>query len=152
MKKLLLLSAFCLLLVACAPKEQYAPFNIVPVEKTPSINDEIEPSPETLPSQGSGVRGQVLIGPACPVMRVDNPCPDQPYQAELTVYSLNGKKVAGSSSDAQGTFEIKLPPGEYILHAESPEGGILPHAEDVEFTVDPDEFTEIVVNFDSGIR
>ncbi len=126
MKNVLLLSAFCLLLVACAPKID--------------------------PSLTSGVQGQVFIGPVCPVVQINNPCPDQPYQAKLTVINLDGKIVAKSSSDADGNFEIKLPPGDYLLHAESPEGGMLPYAEDVEFTVYPDEFSEVIVNFDSGIR
>ena len=126
MKNILLLSVFCLLLAACAPKID--------------------------PSLTSGVRGQTLIGPMCPVMQAGVSCPDQPYQAKLTVLSLDGRKVAKSSSDAEGKFEIKLPPGDYLLHAESPEGGALPYAQDVEFTVYPDEFSEITVNFDSGIR
>mgnify|MGYP003417648221 CR=1 FL=1 len=71
---------------------------------------------------------------------------------DVTPAGLDGKKIAQASSDAEGNFEIKLPAGKYILHPESPEGGILPRAEDVEFTVNPDEYTEIVVNFDSGIR
>ena len=109
-------------------------------------------APQIDPSLTSGVKGQVFIGPTCPVVQIDNPCLDQPYQAKLTVLRLDGKKIAQASSDAEGNFEIKLPAGKYILHPESPEGGILPRAEDVEFTVNPDEFTEIVVNFDSGIR
>jgi hypothetical protein len=121
-----LLPAFCLLLVACAPKID--------------------------PSLTSGVKGQTLIGPTCPVVRIDNPCPDEPYQAKLTVLSLDGQVVTRSSSDAEGKFEIKLPAGDYILHSESPEGQALPYADDVEFTVDPNQFTEVIVNFDSGIR
>jgi len=33
----------------------------------------------------SGVRGRVTIGPMYPVMRADQPCPDQPYRALLIV-------------------------------------------------------------------
>jgi Prealbumin-like fold domain len=146
--------AICLLILfvyACAPKEQYAPFKIVPAE-TPSTNGETEPGPEPLPSQGSGVKGQVLIGPACPVMRVEDPCPDQPYQAKITVYSLNGQEVTRFETDKDGKFAVNLPPGDYILHPKSPDGRPIPSAEDVEFTVLPNEFTEVIVNFDSGIR
>jgi hypothetical protein len=123
---LFLLSTFCLLLAACAPKID--------------------------PSLTSAVKGQTLIGPTCPVMRIDNPCPDEPYQAKLTVLSPDGQVVTRAASDAEGKFEIKLPAGEYILHAENPEGQALPYADDTEFTVVADKFTEIEIHFDSGIR
>lgn len=127
MKRLLLLSAICFLFfAACAPRID--------------------------PSLTSGVRGQALLGPTCPVMRIDNPCPDEPYQTKLTVLSLDGQVVTRASSDAEGKFEIKLPAGDYILHSENPQGEMLPHADDVEFTVNPDEFMEIEIHFDSGIR
>jgi hypothetical protein len=126
MKKTLLLFTLGFLLTACAPR--------------------------IAPSITSGVRGQVFLGPTCPVMRIDNPCPDEPYQAKLTVLSLDGQVVTRAASDAEGKFEIKLPAGEYILHAESPEGQALPYADDTEFTVIADEFTEIEIHFDSGIR
>lgn len=100
----------------------------------------------------SGVRGLVLLGPTCPVMQIDNPCPDEPYQAKLTVLTLDGQVVTRAASDAEGKFEIKLPEGDYILHAENPEGQALPYADDTEFTVAADKFTEIEIHFDSGIR
>lgn len=64
---------------------------------------------------------------------------------------INGQKLARFETDAEGRFEVKLPPGDTILHPESPEGVLL-YAEDVEFTVYPDEFSEVIVMFDSGIR
>lgn len=109
-------------------------------------------APRIDPSLTSGVRGQALLGPTCPVMQVDNPCPDEPYQAKLTALTLDGQVVTRAASDAEGTFEIKLPAGDYILHAENPEGQGLPYADDTEFTVVADEFTEIEIHFDSGIR
>ena len=130
MKAKLILSLFAFLLVACAPQASASSGGMLT----------------------SGVKGQTVIGPACPVMRVDNPCPDQPYQANLTVLSLDGREVTRFSSDAAGKFEIQLPPGDYILHANLSASRPLPSAEDVPFTVLPNEFTEIVINFDSGIR
>lgn len=109
-------------------------------------------SPHIDPSLTSGVRGQTLIGPTCPVVRIDNPCLDEPYPARLTVLGLDGRVVARAESDAEGKFEIKLPMGNYILHAENPEGSALPYADDVEFTVAANEFTQLEIHFDSGIR
>jgi hypothetical protein len=105
------------------------------------------PQPST-----SGIRGEVSIGPMCPVIQEGVPCPDQPYQAELTVLTTAGRRVLRFTTDEAGKFAVNLRPGDYILHAESPDGGSMPYAEDVPFTVHPDSFTVVNVFFDSGIR
>lgn len=99
---------------------------------------------------GSGVEGQVFIGPMCPVVQEGQECPNQPYQAALTVLSPNGRKIVQVRTDEEGKFEIPLAPGEYILHPESPNG--LPFGSDQNFVVEAGRFTDIVVNYDSGIR
>ncbi|MEW6029403.1 MAG: hypothetical protein ACOYZ8_05535 [Chloroflexota bacterium] len=110
-------------------------------------------APWTAPTPtDSGIEGQVFIGPTCPVVQAGTECPDQPYQAVLTVNSLNGQKVTGFQSDEEGRFRVALAPGEYILHPESPEGMPLPFAAEQAFTVLPGQFTHIVVTYDSGIR
>ena len=98
----------------------------------------------------SGVEGQVLIGPMCPVVQVGQECPDQPYQATLTVNSPRGERIAQVQTDEQGRFRIPLEPGEYILHPESP--NVMPFAAELTFTVEFGKFTRLVVNYDSGIR
>jgi hypothetical protein len=100
--------------------------------------------------RGSGIEGQVLIGPMCPVVQQGQACPDQPYQATLTVKSPSGVQIAQVQTDTQGRFEIPLVPGEYILHPESPNG--IPFAGDQSFTVETGRYTQITVNYDSGIR
>src|SRR3990172_4459790 len=97
----------------------------------------------------SGIEGQVLIGPMCPVVQAGQECPDQPYQAALTVNSLNGRKIAQVQTDEQGRFKIPLAPGEYILHPEST--NMLPFASEQTFIVEEGKFTQIIVNYDSGI-
>jgi hypothetical protein len=99
---------------------------------------------------GSGADGQVLIGPVCPVMQAAHPCPDQPYQATLTVKSADGVKIARVQSDANGQFKISLAPGTYILHPESPNG--MPYAAEQTFSVIAGAFTQLNVRYDSGIR
>ncbi len=37
------------------------------------------------PPLTSGIEGQVLIGPMCPVLREGTPCPDQPSQATIAL-------------------------------------------------------------------
>ena len=100
--------------------------------------------------RGSGIEGQVLLGPMCPVVQQGQECPDQPYQATLTVNSLNGVQIAQFQSDAQGRFSVPLVPGEYILHPEST--NMLPFASEQTFIVEEGKFTQIIVNYDSGIR
>ena len=98
----------------------------------------------------SGLEGQVFIGPMCPVVQVGQECPDQPYQAVLTVNSLEGERIVQIQTDEEGRFRIPLEPGDYILHPESSNN--LPFAMEQTFTVEAGKFTEIIVNYDSGIR
>ena len=100
--------------------------------------------------RGSGVEGQVLLGPMCPVVEQGQECPDQPYQATLTVVDRNGIQITQFQSDAQGRFRVPLVPGDYVLHPESPNG--LPFAGDQPFSVETGRYTPITVNYDSGIR
>ena len=100
----------------------------------------------------SGVTGKALIGPMCPVMIEGQDCPDQPYQATITINNLDGRKVVQLQTDEQGNFNIPLAPGEYILHPETPPGQTFPFAEEQQFTVMPSEYTRLVVTYDSGIR
>jgi len=98
----------------------------------------------------SGVEGQVFIGPMCPVVQEGQECPDQPYQATLTVNSLTGERIVQFQTEKNGTFRIPLAPGEYILHPESP--NVMPFAQEQPFTVEAGKFTQVIVNYDSGIR
>ena len=100
--------------------------------------------------RGSGIEGQVLLGPMCPVVQQGQACPDQPYQATLTVNSRDGIQIAQIQTDDQGRFHVALVPGEYILHPESPNG--LPFAGDQSIMVETGRFTQITVHYDSGIR
>ena len=100
--------------------------------------------------RGSGLEGQVLLGPMCPVVQVGQECPDQSYQATLTVKSLDGLQITQFETDAQGRFQVSLVPGQYILHPEPPDG--LPFAGDQSFSVETGRYTQITVRYDSGIR
>jgi hypothetical protein len=100
--------------------------------------------------RGSGIEGQVLLGPMCPVAQPGQECPDQPYQATLTVKDLNGLQIAQFQADEQGRFQVPLVPGEYILHPESPNG--IPFAGDQSFIVETGRYTQIAIHYDSGIR
>ncbi len=100
--------------------------------------------------RGSGIEGQVLSGPTCPVVQQGQPCPDGPYQATLTVNSPGGVQIVQVKTDAQGRFKIPLVPGSYVLHPVAPDG--IATAGDQAFMVTADRFTQVTVHFDSGIR
>ncbi len=100
--------------------------------------------------RGSGIEGQVLAGPMCPVVQQEQACPDGPYQATLTVKSPSGVQIAQVKTDTQGHFKVSLVPGNYILHPESPDG--VASAGDQAFTVETGRFTQLTIHYDSGIR
>ena len=52
----------------------------------------------------SGITGVVLIGPMCPVMREDAPCPDQPFAATLLIRDSQGRELCTVSSGDAGRF------------------------------------------------
>jgi hypothetical protein len=98
----------------------------------------------------SGIEGQVLIGPMCPVVQEGQECPDQPYQADLMVTSPTGRVIVRFRTEEDGRFRVPLAPGDYILQPESQNA--LPFASEQPFTVLPGQFTQIILTYDSGIR
>jgi hypothetical protein len=120
-----------MLLAACSPQAARIP-------------DPAEPT-------NSGIVGHVTLGPACPVVRAEDPCPDKPYQATLTILSADGKtKIFQFQTGSDGYFKVSVDPGQYILHPESP--NVMPHANDMPFTVKAEQYTQVNVVYDSGIR
>jgi hypothetical protein len=99
----------------------------------------------------SGIAGLVLIGPMCPVMRVDEPCPDQPFAATLIIRDSQGRELCTAASGEDGHFVVGLPPGSYELIPLTGPGG-LPAAASQWVTVAPGQYTDATVSYDSGIR
>jgi hypothetical protein len=104
------------------------------------------------PASNSGIYGQATLGPTCPVVQINNPCPDKPYQATLTVLTSSGKKVTRFTTDTDGKFRVPLAPGDYILHPELPANNPFPVGHDIPFTVMDGQYSEVNIIFDSGIR
>jgi hypothetical protein len=108
-------------------------------------------APAAAPAAASGIRGQVLLGPTCPVERPGRPC-TRPYQAWLTIRREPANTVVRRvrSSATDGRFSTQLPPGRYRLQPRN--GRPYPRARAQTVTVNPQRFTVITVRFDSGIR
>lgn len=105
------------------------------------------------PNAPSGIRGTVFLGPTCPGP-VDpdataEPCVT-PYSAQLAILNSEGKVVARATSAADGTFAVDLPPGDYTVAPQN--GDPVPTAPSQPVSVEPGEYTEIQINYDTGIR
>ena len=112
------------------------------------------PSPTPTPVVvTSGIEGKITIGPTCPVERVppDPNCADKPYQATIVVKTADEQQELSSfSSDQDGTFKVKLAPGTYMLVPENK--GIYPRGQSQKVVVKVNNFTQVNISFDSGIR
>ena len=98
----------------------------------------------------SGIRGQALSGPQCPVEVQGSPCPDLSYEGTVIVTDTESGEESTVETDSEGRFELSLEPGTYevsIVSETSP-----PFAKPQTVTVEPRAFTEIVVSVDTGIR
>ena len=98
----------------------------------------------------SGLEGQVFLGPVCPLVTAGQECPDQPYQAMLTVNSSDGRTITRVQTDQQGRFRLALQPGQYVLHPDSLNA--MSYTGDQAFTVEAGRFTQLFVTYDSSIR
>ncbi len=104
------------------------------------------------PLNESGVRGLVTIGPMCPVLQKNVPCPDLPFSTKIVIEDEAGIEIASIVSGDDGLFQIELDPGSYVLVPESPNPGAPPMAQELAVEVAGDEFTEVLIQYDSGIR
>ena len=98
----------------------------------------------------SGIRGQALAGPQCPVETQTSPCPPVPYEGTVVATDVGSGAEYTVDTDSNGRFELPLEPGTYevtIVSESSP-----PFAKPQTVTVEPGSFTEIVVSVDTGIR
>jgi C4-type Zn-finger protein len=110
----------------------------------------------------SGIEGQALIGPTCPVARPgDRKCADRPYHTTVIVKTLDGREVARVTTDAYGKFRVALEPDYYVISVSSAKrmqlvpvksAPITLKLPDNQVQVVPGQFTSLKLMFDSGIR
>jgi hypothetical protein len=104
------------------------------------------------PTLSSGIEGMVTEGPMCPgpVPIGNNPCPDQPYPAIISILDTNNTHISQIQTDGNGYLKIQLAPGTYILHPES--GKPFPHTSDQTIEVKDGQYTQVMIVYDTGIR
>jgi hypothetical protein len=106
------------------------------------------PSPTAAPD--TGIRGLVLLGPTCAVEQAGaSPCVT-PYAATLVIRDANEREVGRVTSGADGRFEIRLPPGQYVILPQN--GDPTPTAQLAPVTVVEGQFADVTINYDTGIR
>ena len=98
----------------------------------------------------SGIRGQALAGPQCPVEMAGSPCPDLPWEGTVVATETDSGERFTASTDADGRFELPLSPGTYEVTIDA--ASTPPTAEPQTVTVEEGTFTEIEVFVDTGIR
>ncbi len=112
------------------------------------------PQPAPSPSGKSGIKGNVLLGPICPVMRdpPDPQCADKPYAASLVLTTPDGVRVVKTfSSDDAGEFNVEVPPGGYVIRSAAA-SNIRPCSSRESVVVQAGTYTQTIVYCDTGIR
>jgi len=100
------------------------------------------------------VLGSVLLGPSCPVVQdpPDPKCDDKPYKTRLALTTVDGARVIQEfESDAAGKFRADVPPGRYMIRSAAA-ANVLPYCQSAPFTVPVNDFVEVLVSCDTGIR
>jgi len=102
----------------------------------------------------SGIRGTVMLGPTCPVERMppDPACADRGYETQISVFRAgnNANPIITTTSNAQGIFEVSLPPWDYIVSAAGAQ--MLPRCSPVSVTVSSNTYASAPIQCDTGIR
>lgn len=100
---------------------------------------------------GSGIKGQALVTSACPgPVQPGKVCPNQPYLGIIQVTDQTGNIFAEISTAEDGSFQVDLPPGDYLLTL--PPGNKHPIATSLSFSVVPGEYNQVQFLIDSGMR
>lgn len=103
----------------------------------------------------SGISGQVLLGPQCPVETVGEACDALPAGDVLVSVSEQppgeaygaGEPVATTRTGADGTYRLAVPPGDYVVTADA---GM--SCEFMDARVTAGAYTTADVPCDTGIR
>ncbi|MEO8424041.1 MAG: hypothetical protein ABI595_09025 [Actinomycetota bacterium] len=100
---------------------------------------------------GTGIRGIVTLGPACPVESIASPCPDRPFQGDVRATASDGSTTT-VSTDAQGRFSMNVASGTYSLVAVVPSESGPPTPVPQTVQVRDGSYTRVTLEVDTGIR
>jgi hypothetical protein len=106
------------------------------------------------PAASTGIRGVAMAGPIFPheIPGVEN---RRPLANALLIIQAGegGREIARQRTDANGRFQIPLPPGAYRVVPLPPDRkAALPRAAPFQVSVQQGEFAELVIDYETGIR
>lgn len=108
--------------------------------------------PSPAPTANSGIEGQTVAAPTCPVVRPGVVCPPRPISAAVVVLDAAGREVTRFTSAGDGSFRVPLPPDAYTLAQPRTGSHTPPTLRPVAVTVAAGRYTSVVLEFDTGIR
>jgi len=99
----------------------------------------------------SGIRGTVVSGCVRPPPPLPA-CPERPLSAQQRVLSADDgtEAVAAFRSGEDGSFEVELEPGRYVIEA-VPNQGFVGRLEPTEGNVEESGFTRVRLFYDTGL-
>lgn len=101
---------------------------------------------------GSGINGRVVAFPTCPVETEASPCPTKGVQTMVVAESSEEDRITRVQTEADGTFRMPLPPGEYLVTARPPPSNpdLVPRLATA--TVEPSRYVRVTVILDTRLR
>ncbi len=136
--------------VACTMEAKLCPDGSYVGRTGPNCEFSACPAPPT-----SGIKGAVLLGPACPVIKnpPDEKCADKLYKTALIVTTTDQlQTIKQFSSDDGGKFSVSLSPGEYNIIS-APSQNIFPRCSNRDaIKVVEGQYTDTTIYCDTGIR
>lgn len=99
----------------------------------------------------TGLEGKVLRGPIQPVCQIGQPCDDAPFSADFLVQQ-NNSIVATFKSAEDGSFQVRLKPGNYTVVPGNDAPLMQPSLQAKPVEVGPVGLTKVELHFDTGIR
>ncbi len=108
-----------------------------------------EPSPPSA-ALPSGIQAWSCSGPRAARPTAAIPCLEA-YSARLVIFDPDGRVVGDVSSNADGSFQLSLPPGDYVIQPAAG-GDPFPRAEAQNVTVVDGEMTEVEIDYETRDR
>ena len=97
----------------------------------------------------TGIRGTVVSGCVNPPPPLPA-CPERPLSAEQRAVPADGGAPVEFSSEDDGSFEVELEPGSYLIEP-LPDQGFVGRLQPTEVDVEASGFTEVRLFYDTGI-
>jgi len=100
----------------------------------------------------SGITGQVLMGPIVPGPEVPGQINEAPFSSSFRVLDSDNNAVAHFNSDDNGNFTVVLSAGDYTIVPNASAPFPFPEQQTNLVIVPENEFAEVTLRYDTGIR